>query len=172
MDKIETGRKKEHLPRATLSRPQLFGATFSATFVLIEGLVASRTNWGRYTGPLSRFRIWRTPIYLIPIWGLFSTFLSKLAQRLSQKEIKIRKISFACFITTFLINLIGESLGQFFSLWKFRRRRITVLGVPLWIPFSYGAAFAVCPWLHWRRAGGIIQAVLVGVSWLVTHRRR
>ena len=140
-----------------------FGLLFSLIFVLVEGTLASLTNWGEYAQgqPL----IWKTPWYLIPIWCVVGSGLS-FGNQLLQNRMRPMWNMAVIWLFIFLCAQLGESAGAAVGLWKFfLPGHLQFLGLPVWIPLSYATAFSASPWLFDKKHGGVLQAILVGLCW-------
>lgn len=148
-----------------ISRALLFGVAYAVAFILVERVAARRTGWGEYLR--GRVKVWDTPVYLLPVWIVLAGFNAFVAQTLLDNGVHTGIVAFACVALMFVVNLLGESFGRQISLWQFAARGNMVMGVPVWIPLSYGLAFAACPWLSGHPAGGVVQALVVGVAWMI-----
>lgn len=145
----------------------LFGVTYMVVFIVVEGAVASKTNWGMYRklGPC----LWQTPIVLLPIWVIMISIISwavSFVEMFSSHALA----ALSAMLLMFLLNTGGEAFGRAVGFWSYSPRQFKWLGVPLWIPLSYSLAFAACPWLSQYPIGGGIQAAIVGGTWLLFNR--
>ena len=145
-----------------------FGIIYGVGFVIIEGALAPFTQWGQYAP--STFLVWNTPLYLVPIWCVVGAGLAYGNQ-------KLEKFLPTClyfrmgivFLVMFLCALFGEAAGAWLHLWSFAKTAITLLEVPFWVPLSYACAFAMSPLIYRKKTGGLIQVLLVGCFWQLSH---
>jgi hypothetical protein len=152
--------------RQMLSRAFCFGFSFSLVFLLVEGTTAPWTHWGSYTSSLPL--IWRTPVYLLPIWLLIGIGVAVVDTTVGQWlhwKTGYRVLTLG--VTMTLAAWLGESLGSYLDWWTYYPGFLTWLGVPVWIPLSYGIAFSFAPILLKSRLGGIFLALSIGISWIL-----
>jgi hypothetical protein len=151
-----------------IGRALLFGVAYAVAFIVVERVAARRTGWGEYLKGL--LKVLDTPAYLIPIWVGLAGLTAFVALLLLNSGIQVGIVALVCAALMGAINLFGEGFGVWVTLWRFAPRKTMVLGVPLWVPLSYGLAFTACPWLSGHPIGGIVQALLVGVAWLIVSK--
>jgi hypothetical protein len=145
-----------------------FGIFYVLVFIFVEGLLAPLTRWGNYV--VDAVLLWRTPLYLIPAWFAVAMVIASVVRMLQLKVTgRVYVHMAAVFVFMFLCALLGEAAGVWFDLWNFHGSSHVLLGVPLWIPLSYAAAFAFYPVIYKVPFAGGIQALLVGGFWLIVH---
>ena len=151
-----------------LRRSIQFGVVYTASFIVVEGIAAPLTAWGTYD--LANPLLWNTPGFALLASLLLSSTIAAIALRMQVLGSSTLRTSMACALLALLTTWVGEGIGAALKLWSYRPGHASMVGVPLWIPLSYGAAFAACPLLSSRIVGGAVQAVLVGVAWVVFQR--
>ena len=145
-----------------------FGTVFTICFIIAEGIVAPITNWGKYSQGALLF--WETPIYLIFAWIFIGSGIG-LLNCVLQDELNLPLITSMGIlsIVLFFFALLGEAIGNYYSMWTFYPNRFSIIGVPLWVPLSYSLAFLFSPLLYNRKLGGIVQAILVSIFWQLSR---
>ncbi|MBI5963623.1 MAG: hypothetical protein HY863_09135 [Chloroflexi bacterium] len=145
-----------------------FGFYYGVGFVIIEGVLVPFTRWGQYAP--GTFLVWHTPFYLVPIWCVVGALLAYANQKLENLlPTHLYSRMGIVFLVMFLCAFFGEAAGAWLHLWNFSKTAMTLLEVPFWVPLSYACAFSMSPLIYKKKAGGLIQVLLVGCFWQLSH---
>ncbi len=138
-------------------------------YPLVENTFAPLTGWGSYL--TEDVKIINTPLYVPFSFCFLTIFTSHLSSRIFRFTDNI--IYTACIVgmIMFVITVTMEFIGLRGELWTYNKARFELLGVPVFIPFSYALCFSVlaCTQKMLMVLRGILFSLSIGISWLVSY---
>lgn len=157
-------------PNALLLRNDLvLGFIVCLIYPLVENTFAPLTEWGSYL--TADVKIINTPLYVPFSFCFLTIFTSHLSSRVFHFTGNI--IYTACIVgmIMFGITVIMEFTGLKGELWTFNKARFELLGVPVFIPFSYALCFSVLAYTQkiLLVLRGFLFSLSIGLSWLVSY---
>lgn len=143
-----------------------YSVLFTISFIIIEGLLAPITRWGRYS--VGTILIWNTPYYLLFIWFTVGLIVSFIYEFLNTQISLSNSTKFASvFLIMFVLTFMGEKLGAILGLWEFTHAYIQLIDIPVWVPVSYATGFATNFMFYHKKFSGLSQSLFIGIYWIL-----